>query len=289
MGYEKLEGNLDQFDETLSRLGVKFEADSLIKKDFETAREFLGDRTALAEPELRAKWDERFKEFYHSQIVVSRLTDAVRVLRGQANLKSRLTQVLGGSLTQDFRPEASKDYFYELELAALWKECGFEVDLAEPDVVISGNGLSGPLGVACKYPSSWKQIHDHVSKGYRQITRHGYEGLVAIGLEQLVCDGMVNYLDFRQNEKSPLQIMERATSEMMTNLIAARARDYPAELPIDGLMLTMSAVGILGNPPQLASAHYATLQCDQNNPRYSDFGVLYRAMSTHYRTGENRL
>jgi hypothetical protein len=33
--------------------------------------------------------------------------------------------------------------------------------------------------VASKYLSSWEQIHDHVSKGYRQITRHGYEGLAA--------------------------------------------------------------------------------------------------------------
>jgi hypothetical protein len=137
-----------------------------------------------------------------------------RRLNGDQNrLKSRLKQVLGGALTQDFVPDAAKDYFYELEMAAHWKDCGFTVELAEPDVVVSGNGLSAPLGVACKYPSGLASLHDHISKGYGQITKHGYEGLVAIGLDQLVCKGMSNYMDFRQTDKHPLDIMERLTSE----------------------------------------------------------------------------
>lgn len=248
MGYEKLERNPAAFDEITANLGVALADDSPIRKDFDTTREFLRDKQTMEESGWLNKWNPRFKEFYHTQIVVKRLIDAVVTLKDQKNLKSRLNQVLGGSLTQDFKPTQAKDYFYELEMAALWKECGFKVELAEPDVVVSGNGLSAAVGVACKYPSSWAQIHDHVSKGHKQITRHGYEGLVAIGLDQLVFNGMSNYMDFRQSDKHPLEIMEKATSEAMANLVRLRARDYPSEKPIDGAMLTMSAVGIYGKP-----------------------------------------
>jgi hypothetical protein len=280
MGFEMVERNLAAFDGILAELGRKLADDSPIKKDFDTTREFLHDRKALEEGALMEKWNHRVKEFYHAQIVVKRLIDTVVTLKDQNRLKSRLKQVLGGSLTQNFVPEAAKDYFYELEMAALWKDCGFTVELAEPDVVVSGNGLSAALGVACKYPSSWDQIHSHVSKGYKQITTHGYEGLVCIGLDQLVFNGMSNYMDFRQNDRHPLEIMESATGEAMTNLVRLRARDYPSEKPIDGAMLTMSAVGLHRQPAQLTSVRYATLQCDQANPRYADFGVLYEKMKT---------
>lgn len=279
MGYEALERNLTAFDEILARLGVKFPADSPIKEDFDATREFLNDKRTLAEPVWLEKWNPRFKEFYHAQIVVKRLIDAVVTLKDQVRLKSRLKVVLGGPLTQDFEPNSAKDYFYELEMAALWKECGFTIDLAEPDVVVSGNGLSAPLGVACKYPSGLASLHDHISKGYKQITKHGYEGLVAIGLDQLACRGMSNYMDFRQNDKHPLEIMASLTSQTMTNLVALRAQDYPSEKPIDGAMLTMSAMGIYGQPAQLTSVRHVTLQCDGNNPRHADFGVLYQGMN----------
>lgn len=276
MGYDMVERNLLAFEEIVAKLGVRLADDSPIKKDFDTTREFLNDKKTTEEMVWMEKWNPRFKEFYHAQIVVKRLIDAVVTLRDQNRLKNRLKQVLGGSLTQDFEPDAAKDYFYELEMAAFWKDSGFTVDLAEPDVVVSGNGLSGPLGIACKYPSGLGSLHEHISKGYRQITKHGYDGLVAIGLDQLVFKGMSNYMDFRQSDKPPLELMESLTREAMTNLVALRAHDYPAEKPIDGAMLTMSAVGIYGKPAQLKSVRYATLQCEHANPRYSDFDILYR-------------
>jgi hypothetical protein len=280
MGYGALERNLMDFDQIATTLGLKLADDSPIKKDFDTTREFLRDRRSVEEQELHAKWNPRFEEFYHAQIVVHRLTQAVLVLKDQNRLKGRLKQVLGGSLTQNFKANSAKDHFYELEMASLWKECGFSVELAEPDVVVSGNGLSGPLGVACKYPAGLKSLHEHISKGYRQITNHGYDGLVAIGIDQLTFNGMPNFMDFRQRDKSPLEIMERATSETMTNLVALRNRDYPAEKPIDGALITMSAIGIYGNPAGLTSVCHATLQCARDNPRYADFETLYKGMKS---------
>ena len=87
MGYDKVERNLGEFDAIVARIGVKFEADSAIKKDFDTTRAFLADRKALPEADLCAKWDARFKEFYHAQVVVGRLTDAVVTLKDQTRLE----------------------------------------------------------------------------------------------------------------------------------------------------------------------------------------------------------
>jgi len=275
-----MDQNLAAFDAIIAKLKIKLADDSPIKKDFDTTRDFLNDKKSLDEPVWMEKWNPRFKEFYHAQIVVKRLVDAVVVLEGQNKLKSRLNQILGGPLTQDFVPHASKDYFYELEMAAMWKESGFTIELAEPDVVVSGNGLSAPVGVACKFPSGLASLHDHISKGYKQITKRGYEGLVAIGLDQLVCAGMSNYMDFRQSSRPPIEIMQSLTKDAMKNLVTLRAEGYPSELPIDGAMLTMSAVGIYGQPAHLTRVRFATLQCTNTNPRLADFDVLYREMKT---------
>src|SRR5437868_716907 len=97
-----VERALVEFDSVAGKLGVKFADDSPIKKDFDTTRQFLADKQALAEAELLAKWNPCFKEFYHAQIVTKRLTDAVVKLKDQIRLKSRLKKVLGGSLTQNF-------------------------------------------------------------------------------------------------------------------------------------------------------------------------------------------
>ena len=278
MGYDSLESSLGVFGSIMAGLGVKLADDSPIKRDFDTTTEFLNDKRTMAENAWLEKWSRRVKEFYDAQIVVKRLVDAVVALRGQARLKGRLKKVLGGPLTQDFVPDAAKDHFYELEMAALWAGCGFAVELAEPDVVISGNGLSAPLGVACKYPSGLASLHEHISKGYRQIAKQGYDGLVVIGLDQLACKGMSNFMDFRQGSRHPLEVMESLTADAMTRLVALRAQDYPSERPIDGAMLTMSAVGIYGQPAQLTSVRHVTVQCDGASPGRADLGVLYRGM-----------
>src|SRR5262245_13613839 len=66
MGYEMVERSLAAFDGIIARLGVKLEDDSPIKKDFDTTREFLNDKKTMKEAEWLAKWDPRFKEFYHA-------------------------------------------------------------------------------------------------------------------------------------------------------------------------------------------------------------------------------
>lgn len=280
MGYDELIQNLAAFDQLLSGLKVSIATDSPIKPHFDIVREFVQDYNAHDPEAWRPKWIARFKEFFDAQIVVKRLIEAVLALKAQppTRLKSRLKQVMGGSLTQDFKPDQAKDFFFELELAALWLQSGFSVELTEPDIVLSGNGLSAPLAIACKYPSSKKQLHEHISKGYSQIGKQGMTGLVAIGLDQIVFSSMGHYIDFRQSERPPMEVLLSTLTDEVGKLVKERTAEYPAEDPIDGILLTLGAAGIIGDPAGLAMLRAIVLQCDNSNPRGPDFRLLHDAM-----------
>ncbi len=214
-----------------------------------------------------------------------RLTEAVVALSDQpaGALRKRLRQVLSGSLTQDFSPEQAKDYFYELEIATIFKRSGFAVALREPDVVVSGNGLARELGMACKYPSSEAQIHEHLSKGYRQLANQNMDGCVVIGLDIIVFraafDSAPKFLDFRQGDKHPLQVAQTLVNDAMKSLVVQRAEDYPSERPIDGAILTLNMWGIWEKPAGLTSVTAWAVQCDAQNPRFRDIGRLVESGS----------
>ena len=105
--------------------------------------------------------------------------------------------------------------------------------LREPDVVVSGNGLSGELGMACKYPSSEAQIQTHLSKGYKQLANQNMDGCVVIGLDIIVFRTVFNsppkFLDFRQGKRHPLAVANSMVGDTMNALVVKRAEEYPSE------------------------------------------------------------
>ncbi len=282
IGYGKIRKNLTDFDALLASIGVRIGNDSPVKPYLDLTREFLADEQGMPAEQWLAKWDPRFKEFYQGQILVDRLTESLLVLKDQRQgaLKDYLKKVLSGSLVQDFEPQQAKDFLYELELAATLKQAGFGVELREPDIVLTGNGLSGPLAIACKYPSSVGQIHTHLSKSYSQIAKQKLDGLVALGMDQLVFGGMSNYMDFRQGERHPMEVLQDALGQIVRNLVVERARDYPSEKPLDGAIFTLTAGGIFGEPACLTFMRALTLQCDAENPRIKDIGVVVRGLDS---------
>lgn len=283
MSYEYLESKLIEFDQIIAEMGLSIEEGSLLKAQFDLIRGFLTDRTELPEDELETKYFAQFKEFYHSLIVVERLTNSVMTLdrKPRDGLRKCLKHVLAGQLTQDFESQQAKDHFYEIEMAALFQECGFEIKLCEPDIVISGVGLTKPYGIACKYPSSEKQIHNHFSKGYRQIAEQGMDGLVAIGIDQIVFKGMNNYIEFENEKFHPLKIMQRTADETLIKLVQQRAKDYPAEKPIDGAIITLAATGIYGEPASLITIRAITSQCDGQNPMLADVERMTKVLNNN--------
>lgn len=282
MGYDQVT-LLNRFNDTMQELKLTLSDTSPIKLQFDSVREFLADRANLPEEEWLAKWNPRFKEYWTSQYVVRVLGDAVVQLKDQGKpLRDTLKKIFAGSLDPDFEPQQAKNAFYELEVAGVCKEAGFTVSLREPDLVIEGNGLSKPVAVACKYPSSRQQLHPHLSKGYQQIANQGLNGFVSIGLDLIVFKeaGLKAFVDFRQSEQHPMKVLLSHLSREMNMLLENRSTDYPEERPIDGLLLTLRPYGIYGEPAQLTLMHAVTLHCNSDNPGIGDFGALYSKLKT---------
>jgi hypothetical protein len=277
VGYDKLRANLGEFDRLLTDMKLSVKDDSPLKTYLDTTREFLADQGTLGEDALFAKWNPRFKEFYQAQFVVGRLAEAANELKGLPRLKETLKKVIAGSTVQDFQPDQAKDFLYELELAADLKRAGFTVALREPDIVIEGNGLSGPLAIAGKYPSSRQQLHAHISKGYQQIAGQGLDGVVSIGLDLIVFGkeaGLGAFIDFNQGSRDPMVVLQDHLSTEVDTLVRERARVYPSERPIDGLMLTLTPGGVYGKPAQMIVLCAAALRCNPNNPKFADLGLV---------------
>jgi len=189
MGWDEVRNTIDPFNHAIRSLNLSIPDDSPVGLQFQTLRAFLADQASMTQAALSAKWREpEFKRVFEAAIIVFRLTRSVVALQAQPRrrLKCTLEPVLAGNITQDFSPCQAKDFFYELELAYFLQRAGFSVTLREPDVMIEGNGLSRPIGLACKYPSSEQQVHAHISKGYSQLTGQQLPGVVAFGMELLI-------------------------------------------------------------------------------------------------------
>ena len=280
MGYEQLEQQLSEFDTLLADLNLNIPDASPLAPYFATTREFLNDRQELDEKALVGKWNLCFPAFYDGQIVTKRLSSAALLLQNQTALRGRLKTVLAGDLGPNSDPDHAKDIFYELELAADFSDAGLTVTLREPDIAISGCGLTAQYGVACKYPSSEKQIHSHLSKGYSQLTKQNLAGFVAIGFDLLVFGDFPGFVDFRQGNRHPLDVMQSAMNSAMMDFVNDRRQNYPSEDPIDGALFTLRASGIYGAPAQLTTVTAITMQCESANPMFADIARIRQQLQT---------
>jgi hypothetical protein len=269
-----------RFDRLLEDMKMKVGDNSPIKQEADIVRDYYRDRATLGVEEAINKWNPRFNEFYQARITLERVTAAAEALRGLPGLKGLLKDILAGSVTQDFKLSSAKDKLYELEMAATLRLAGFSVELREPDIVASGNGLSKPLAIACKYPFSRQQVHDHISKGYRQITRENLDGVVSIGFDLLVAKDLRlgPRLDFRRGGKPAHEIMANRLDMEIHDLQVERKRDYPSERQLDGLILTLSFSGMHGDPLELTALNSIALGCLPGNPLKSDLEIVTAAI-----------
>ena len=211
MGYEKLASHLAIVDKQIAELTIKPDSNAEIVQQMNLVRDFLTDKARLSIDQVEAKWGDRFLDFYKAQLSVGILSEAVTefVNNQKEPLAKYLKVILGGSLTQGGPAGGQpRDWFYELWLASVLSETGFTVHLQEPDLVVEGNGLSQKLGIACKYPSSDKGIHEHLSKGLSQLKKHGLPGFIALGIDQIVVQkaNLAKYVDFNRGSKNPIDV-----------------------------------------------------------------------------------
>ena len=284
MGWEPLKRAMRGFDEFVARQDVRIASDAAINPQLAIVRQFLDDHESMGGEGAADKWVKNdFKLFYDAVIAVYRLTDVVVTLcDSPAHLRSRLTTVLSGPLTQDWSPQPAKDILYELEIAAALRKAGFDVALREPDVVVSGGELTEEIGLACKYPSSEAQIHAHITKGYRQIAKQDLRGCVVLGLDLIIhpstFDSSPQFVDLSQSVRHPRDVANEVVADAMSPLVANRSKDYPSERPLDGAILTFGTWGIFGQPRGFASLMAWSVQCLTQNPIRGDLELIVRRM-----------
>ena len=284
MAWEKLKSYLIRFDQFLEQAGIKIKVATPIGRDLALMRDFLHDAPGENGDQWVKQRESTFHDFFQAAISARRLAESVVELQGQprGELRERLDTILSGSITQDFQPTPAKDKLYELEMALAFKRAGFDVALREPDIAISGNGLSRQLGVACKYLASLGSIHEHISKGYQQITRQNLDGFVAVGLDvyimkQAFADKIPKFLDFRDGP-NPLKTTLDLMTSFMANLVVERDRDYPSEKALDGALTSLTLWGIAEKRARPIGVHAWALQAGPKNPLLNDMQVVQTAM-----------
>jgi hypothetical protein len=262
-------------------LRLKIGDESPLKRQADVLYEVCEDLRILGSQHSDAKWRHRTQEYVQACDALDQFVAVIEPLRSCSGLNARLKTVLRASLAQDFKPSPAKDMFYELRVAAALKLAGFSVKLAEPDIILSGAGLSKPLAIACKYPSSRQQIHSHVSNGYWQLARQGLEGVVCVGLDLIVGieANLQGIMDFRQVEQSPLETQWQQLANETDRLFVERRRDYPSERGLDGLMMTVSVAGFTANPLTLKRFESFALGCLQGNPLDADLAIIERRVN----------
>jgi len=271
---------LARFDRLVQEMNLKMGDGCPLKQEADMIRESYDDKESLRYEEREAKWQPRLENLYLARVALEWFAEATETLKALPGIRLILKRVLAGSITQDFEPSRAKDALYELELAATLKLAGFQVELREPDIVASGNGLNKPLAIACKYPSSRQQLHAHISKGYQQIAGQDLDGAVAIGLDLIIAKetGLKGWLDFRLSNEPPLDILERRLALAITDLETERQRDYPSERQLDGLIMTMTIAGFYGEPVGIAFLETIYLGCRKGNPLADDLTVVVQGI-----------
>lgn len=282
MEYGKTESNLAIISKLIADLKIKLDPNAEIVKQKEIVREFLADKSALSIDELDAKWKERIVDFYRAQLTVGKLGNAItELVKCQKEpLGKYLKVILGGSLSQGGPAGGQpRDWFYELWLGSVLSEAGFTVHFQEPDLVVEGNGLSQKIGIACKYPSSEKGIHDHLSKGLSQLKKHGIPGFIALGVDQIVVEkgNLKKFVDFNEGGKHPIDVLQPYADKELITLVGERPTKHPGEDPVDELLVTLSLLGHYGKPATLIAPTVLAIHCSNKSLIFKDIGIVAKA------------
>lgn len=114
----------------------------------------------------------------------SRITAAILQVGRQAGALECLRRMTSGLIDPSERERsAAKDAFWEIDLAARLQRMGLDVQMGEPDLVITIDGEHYP--VACKNIYSETGVKDQMRRGVKQLERFGAPGLVAFSIDEL--------------------------------------------------------------------------------------------------------
>ncbi|MEO8381687.1 MAG: hypothetical protein ABI779_18645 [Acidobacteriota bacterium] len=91
----------------------------------------------------------------------------------------------GGVLRTDEKKHSpARDYQFELVVASVFRQAGYRVELAEPDVIVETS--LGPFGIASKRPRVESKVERNVRDARHQIEQTTGSGAIAVDVSILV-------------------------------------------------------------------------------------------------------
>jgi hypothetical protein len=79
------------------------------------------------------------------------------------------------------------DFQFEAYVAAVAQLSGYQIDFAEPDIIIHDGATR--LGIAAKRPRGQNGVRRNLEKAVKQINKSGLDGLIALDCSFIVADG----------------------------------------------------------------------------------------------------
>jgi hypothetical protein len=119
--------------------------------------------------------------------------------------KSHLRKLASGTHPHvNSKSNAAWNFQYEMFLAAVMQLSGYEITIAEPDVVVKDAART--IGIAAKRPQSLRNLVNNVKKGASQIRNAGFDGLVALDVSLIIGLGVL-FASGKANARSAARIL----------------------------------------------------------------------------------
>lgn len=172
-----------------------------------------------------------------------------------------------------------RDTQFELYTLALLRRAGYQVELAEPDVVFQLTGLLGRTAIACKRLKSPRKLPKNVRSAANQIVMSELDGIIALDLSLLFDPG-----------GEPLGVSDFAEGKKITQaIIDTFLQDHALEIRclvdhgrVFGLMICLAKLFVFEPKAKLAVVtHWKAINlCDHRDIRDNHLADLVDRIGT---------
>ncbi len=180
--------------------------------------------------------------------------------------KEAVERSLSGGLrrTDEVKHSPARDIQFELVIASILRKARYDVELAEPDVMVTSETPS--FGFAAKRPRTTAKMDKNIRDGDKQIIRTPFDGILALDLTVLVSptDAHLTTTDFAAAFEFVKQV---ANNFIHRN--GGRVRSLVTTARTFGLIVHVAAPVYDAATPRLAYARRWSISnlCDLNDPR----------------------
>lgn len=180
--YEQVAQRVSQVKEILGERGIRLGSGSSLDQLLRRAEALDRQWRSGAVPSLSMLCDTAH---------VNRLTEAVLVLRNDAEVRMPLTRMAKNVMMPENRRQSQgKDALWEIVLLAHLRKVGLTARFEDPpDIVVTLDGTEYP--VACKKVWTETGVTSHIRKAGQQLRRFGGSGVIALNLDDLVRPGVL--------------------------------------------------------------------------------------------------